>query len=124
LGVVTWKNRFIFIMQEIPPRRASCQNRMKVQFKIAFVVGLIALMTSCQKDDDMPTPDCGTHDASTMRVGGPDNDGGALGGDDEITADSTGIVSGGDDDRDGGGIVGGGDDDKDGGKKKAEEKKP
>lgn len=99
---------------------------MKTQIKIALVVGLIALMTSCQKDE-MPTPDCGTHDpvGSTMRVGGPeDNDGGSLGGDDEITADSTGIVGGGDDDRDGGGIVGGGDDDKDGGKKKAEEKKP
>jgi hypothetical protein len=119
LSVITWKNRFIFIMQKF------CNSRMKAQLKIAIVAGLLALfVSSCQKEE-MPEPDyCPTQDAATMRVGGPDNDGGSLGDDNTITADSTGIVSGGDDDRDGGGIVGGGDDDKDGGKKKAEDKKP
>ncbi len=102
---------------------------MKVQLKIAIVAGLLALfVSSCQKEE-MVGPsmeDCYTtgDGGGNMRVGNQDNNGGALGGDDPMNADSIGIVSGGDDDRDGGGIVGGGDDDKDGGKRKAEDKKP
>lgn len=103
---------------------------MKAQLKIAIVAGLLALtVSSCQKEeigpDTWPENCYQTEDGGNMRIGGPEgNEGGALGDDGVIVADSTGIVSGGDDDRDGGGVVGGGDDDKDGGKKKAEDKKP
>jgi hypothetical protein len=103
-----------------------CTKSMKIQLKIAVVAGLMALLiTSCQKED-IPMPGVTPveqNGGGNMRVGGPnDNNGGSLGDDNVISADSTGIVSGGDDDRDGG-IVGGGDDDKDGGSKKAEPKK-
>lgn len=104
---------------------------MKISVKIAvLMIGLVALISSCQKED-MPMPgDCPSHQqdqtnsGGNMRVGDPQttNDGGNVGSGGEPTADT--IVGHGDDDRDGGGIVGGGDDDKDGGRRMNDETKP
>lgn len=93
---------------------------MKIQGKIAIlVVGLLAFaVSSCQKED-MPAPsNPAFQPAPNMRGADPagEDNPGALGDDGTIiTADSSGIVGGGDDDRDGGGIIGGGDGDRDGG---------
>jgi len=96
---------------------------MKLQIKIALVIGLIGLLSSCQKEDlDSMSNSSTQENGSSMRIGNPDsnNNGGWLNdGNNPVNADSSGIVGGGDDDRDGGGIVGGGDDDSDGGNKKA-----
>jgi hypothetical protein len=93
---------------------------MKIQAKLAIAIGLIALITSCQKDE-MPSPygySTSGQESSNSRMGVPSNDEttpGAIEVDGTVTTDSSAIVGGGDDDRDGGGIIGGGDGDRDGG---------
>lgn len=93
---------------------------MKIQGKIAVFVGLVALISSCQKEV-LPSPG-GCHSPAeqpaNVRMSDPeeDNSNGSVlddGGTEPL--DSIEIVGGGDADRDGGGIVGGGDNDHDGG---------
>jgi len=96
---------------------------MTIAGKIAVLVGFMALVSSCQKED-MPSPSgCPSHqeDGANMRISDPNDEAGTTGGSlkndgPTVAADSIEIVGGGDGDRDGGDdIVGGGDGDRDGG---------
>jgi hypothetical protein len=87
----------------------------------AVLIGLAAVISSCQKEN-LPSPsDCPTpNQGANMRIGDPseNNGDGTITGADPVNSADSVIVSGGDDDRDGGGgIVGGGDDDRDGGRR-------
>jgi hypothetical protein len=97
---------------------------MKLLSKIAIFIGLVAFISSCQKEQ-MPTPGgCSSHEqeAASQRLGDPTGAGSFGTAGDSIRVDAgdvnttpIDIVGGTDDDRDGGDIVGGGDDDRDGG---------
>jgi hypothetical protein len=84
-------------------------NQMKALSKIAILIGFIAFVSSCQKEDHMAPQGCPSHNNSVNeRSSDPSNNQDPL---------PTGIKRGDEPETDGD-VIGGGDDDRDGGGRK------